>query len=172
MAGKDLLWSPKSVSNHALDIFTDTEFSTVSDTFCCIGWIDSSMALTVASSFASHLAFSPFFIAFSDSVRVCMFSLGVVRFDCLCVCANRVGIYGLQVLHVQNISSHATTGSSLFLLSAQFMQCQSRQKLHSIGVPLLLRDFHYFLYDQVKATGCTWSYIQSAVIFQHTPCNQ
>ena len=27
----------------------------------------------------------------------CVFSFGVVRFDCLCACANRVGICGLQV---------------------------------------------------------------------------
>ena len=148
MAGKDSLCSPKSVSDHALDMFTDTEFSTVSDTFCWIGWMDSCMALTVASSLASSLASRRFSIAFSDSVSVsCMFSFWVVRFDCLCACANRVGICGLQVLQAQNISSLATTGSSLFLMSAQFMQCQSRQKLHSMGVPLLLSDSHSFLHD-------------------------
>ena len=148
MAGKDSLCSPKSVSDHALDMFIDTEFSTVSDNFCWIGWIDSCMALTVASSLASSLASRRFSMAFSDSVSVsCMFSFGVVRFDCLCACANRVGICGLQVLQAQNISSLATTGSSLFLMSAQFMQCQSRQKLHSIGVPLLLSDSHSFLHD-------------------------
>ena len=129
-------------------MFTDTEFSTVSDTFCWIGWIDSCMALTVASSLAPSYASRRFSMAFSDSVSVsCVFSFGVVRFDCLCACANRVGICGLQVLQAQNISSLATTGSSLFLMSAQFMQCQSRQKLRSIGVPLLLSDSHSFLHD-------------------------
>ena len=32
-------------------------------------------------------------------------------------------------------------------MSAQFMQCQSRQKLHSIEIPLLLSDSHSFLHD-------------------------
>ena len=36
---------------------------------------------------------------------------------------NRVGICGLQVLHAHNIS-RTTTGSSPFLMSALFMQCQ------------------------------------------------
>ena len=115
-----------------------------------MGLIVAVISLTVACNLASSLASKRFSISFRDFTTVSwMFSaLPLSLPDWLFFAfASRLGTWRVQVLHAQNMSVRSATCRSDFFMSAQFRQNHSRQKLHSVGVPLDLRVSQVFLHE-------------------------